>query len=126
MRPALCIIVPVLNEAENLAALLLHLQPLRRRGARVVVVDGGSTDDSLALARANSDLALLAPRGRAAQMNAGAAACPADVLCSCMPTPACRRTPMCWCGARPWAPLHGAASTSGSPAITACCAGSAR
>lgn len=80
MRPALCVVVPVLNEAETLATRLHDLQPLRQRGARVVVVDGGSEDDTLAIARAHADVALLAPRGRAAQMNAGAAACPADVL----------------------------------------------
>ena len=80
MRAALCIVVPVLNEAEHLASQLAQLQPLRQRGARLVVVDGGSEDDTLAIAREHADLALLAPRGRAAQMNAGAAACPADVL----------------------------------------------
>ncbi len=46
----------------------------------MVVVDGGSQDDTLDIARAHADLVLLAPRGRASQMNAGAAACPADVL----------------------------------------------
>jgi rSAM/selenodomain-associated transferase 2 len=80
MRPALCIVVPVLDEAATLAPRLLALQRFRARGARLVVVDGGSADDTLAIARAHADLALLAPRGRAAQMNAGAAACPADVL----------------------------------------------
>jgi len=80
MRPALCIVVPVLDEAPTLAARLQALQPLRDRGARVVVADGGSADASLAIARAHADLALPAPRGRASQMNAGAAACPADVL----------------------------------------------
>jgi rSAM/selenodomain-associated transferase 2 len=80
MRPALCIIVPVLDEAPTLAPRLQALQIYRQRGARVVVVDGGSQDDTLTIARAHADLALLAPRGRAAQMNAGAAACPADVL----------------------------------------------
>lgn len=80
MRPALCIVVPVLDEAATLAARLRALAPLRQRGARVVVVDGGSQDDTLAIARAHADLALPAPRGRASQMNAGAAACPADVL----------------------------------------------
>lgn len=80
MRPALCIVLPVLDEAGTLAARLRALEGLRRRGARVVVVDGGSDDDTLAIARAHADLALLAPRGRASQMNAGAAACPADVL----------------------------------------------
>lgn len=80
MRPALCIVVPVLDEAPGLAARLLELQQFRRRGAHLVVVDGGSQDDSLAIARAHADLAFVAPRGRAAQMNAGAAACPADRL----------------------------------------------
>lgn len=80
MRPALCIVVPVLDEAPTLAPRLQALQTYRRRGARVVVVDGGSQDDTLEIARQHADLALLAPRGRAAQMNAGAAACPADVL----------------------------------------------
>lgn len=80
MRPALCIVVPVLDEAPGLAARLAQLQPLRGRGAHLVVVDGGSEDESLAIARAHADLAFVAPRGRAAQMNAGAAACPADTL----------------------------------------------
>ena len=80
MRPRLCIIVPVLNEAAGIAAHLGRLQGLRERGAHVVVVDGGSSDDTLSVARRHADLALIAPRGRAAQMNAGAAACPAEVL----------------------------------------------
>jgi rSAM/selenodomain-associated transferase 2 len=80
MRPALCIVVPVLNEAQSLAPRLLELQKFRRRGAHLVVVDGGSDDDTLAIARTHADLAFVAPRGRAAQMNAGAAACPADTL----------------------------------------------
>ena len=80
MIPALCIVMPVLNEAESLAARLRALQRFRQRGVRVAVVDGGSQDGTLAIAQAHADLALLAPRGRAAQMNAGAAACPAEVL----------------------------------------------
>ncbi len=80
MRPALCIIVPVLDEAATLAARLQTLQVLRRRGAHLVVVDGGSGDDTLAVARDHADLAFVAPRGRASQMNAGAAACPGEVL----------------------------------------------
>ena len=71
---ALTIVLPVLNEAATLAPRLLALQPLRARGARVVVADGGSTDGTLVLARRYADLALVAPRGRGAQMNAGAAA----------------------------------------------------
>lgn len=80
MRPALAIIVPVLNEGAGLADCLRVLRGLRARGARVVVVDGGSDDESLEIARDHADLAFRAPRGRGAQMNAGAAACPADIL----------------------------------------------
>jgi rSAM/selenodomain-associated transferase 2 len=80
MRPALCVIVPVLNEASTLEVRLRAIQPLRERGAKLVVVDGGSEDDTLTIARQHADVAFLAPRGRASQMNAGAAACPADAL----------------------------------------------
>jgi rSAM/selenodomain-associated transferase 2/rSAM/selenodomain-associated transferase 1 len=69
---SLRIVIPVLNEGVGLAQRLRALQSLRARGAKVVVVDGGSTDSTWAIARALADSVLLAPRGRAAQMNAGA------------------------------------------------------
>ena len=72
MSLRLRIVMPVLNEGATLAISLRALKPLRERGAQVVVVDGGSTDDTWAIARALADQVLLAPRGRAAQMNAGA------------------------------------------------------
>ena len=78
--PALCIVVPVLDEARDLALHLGELQRFRKAGARVVVVDGGSSDGSLATAAGLADLAFVAPRGRARQMNAGASACTADLL----------------------------------------------
>ena len=74
MPDRLAIIVPVLNESQSLADRLRGLQPLRERGALVVVVDGGSQDDSLQIACALADQVLQAPRGRASQMNAGARA----------------------------------------------------
>lgn len=80
MQVELCIVIPVLNEASTLAALLGELATLRRRGVRVVVVDGGSEDDTLAIAQAYADIALMAPRGRGVQMNAGAAVCTAEIL----------------------------------------------
>lgn len=66
------IVMPVLNEGQNLAARLHALQPLRQRGAQLVVVDGGSTDATWLVASTLADAVRLAPRGRAAQMNAGA------------------------------------------------------
>jgi rSAM/selenodomain-associated transferase 2 len=79
----LAIIVPVLDEAATIGTALAALQPLRERGARVVVVDGGSSDGTLVQAAPLADAALAAPRGRALQMNAGARApqaADADVL----------------------------------------------
>ena len=73
MSPALSIVMPCLNEAAGIAATLTRLQPLRARGIEVVVVDGGSSDDTLRLATPLADRAIVAPRGRASQMNAGAA-----------------------------------------------------
>lgn len=76
----LAIIVPVLNEGDTLATRLQALQALRARGAQLLVVDGGSTDASVATAAPLADQVLAAPRGRAAQMNAGACATRADTL----------------------------------------------
>lgn len=77
---ALSIIVPVLDEAEAIVATLEPLQPARRAGVEVLVVDAGSRDATCALARPLADHVLQAPRGRAAQMNAGAAAASGEVL----------------------------------------------
>ncbi|MBI3155472.1 MAG: TIGR04283 family arsenosugar biosynthesis glycosyltransferase [Burkholderiales bacterium] len=71
--PALSIVVPVLDEAAALPAALGALQPLRACGVELVVVDGGSTDGTPALAAPFADQVIAAPRGRARQMNAGAA-----------------------------------------------------
>lgn len=79
----LAVIVPVFNEAASIESTLARLQPLRVRGARVIVVDGGSTDSTLAIAQPHADQLLQSQRGRAQQMNAGATAAiagGADVL----------------------------------------------
>ena len=68
----LSIIVPVLDEGERISAALEALSPLRARGAEIVIVDGGSTDATLEGAEGAADLVIVAPRGRASQMNAGA------------------------------------------------------
>ena len=77
---ALRIVVPVYQEQAALPALLAALQPLRSRGAWVVIVDGGSTDATWALARRGADEVRVAPLGRASQMNAGAAGCESGAL----------------------------------------------
>jgi rSAM/selenodomain-associated transferase 2 len=74
MAARLSIVVPVLNEARILAAALQALAPLRALGHEVIVADGASEDASAALAAPLADRVVQAPRGRAAQMNAGARA----------------------------------------------------
>lgn len=76
----LSIIVPVLDEAAGITGQLQALQPLRVRGAEVIVVDGGSTDGTQALAAPFADRVASATRGRAAQSNAGARCASGDTL----------------------------------------------
>jgi rSAM/selenodomain-associated transferase 2 len=75
----LSVIVPVLNEGATIKTHLAALAPLRARGAEVIVVDGGSEDATVREA-AGADQVLVAPRGRAGQMNVGARAATGDVL----------------------------------------------
>ena len=74
------IVVPTLNEASEIAAALTELAPLRRRGHEVIVADGGSSDGTPELARSGADRLVSAPRGRASQMNAGAAVAHGEIL----------------------------------------------
>jgi rSAM/selenodomain-associated transferase 2 len=76
----LSIIMPVLDEAASIETALKCLAPYRTRGVEVIVADGGSKDGTADLARAHADRMVAAPRGRAAQMNAGAAVALGDVL----------------------------------------------
>lgn len=67
------IIIPVLNDEVNLSDLLLSLKTFRDKGHEVVVVDGGSSDNSLMLAHDGADVIVVSKAGRAVQMNCGAA-----------------------------------------------------
>src|SRR3984957_20211244 len=69
----LTIVIPVLNEAAIIVAALQALEPLRARGAEIIVADGGSRDGTAALAQPLADRVIMAPHGRGAPMNAGAA-----------------------------------------------------
>jgi rSAM/selenodomain-associated transferase 2 len=80
MRPALSIVMPVLDEAAGIEATLAALAPLQARGAEVIVVDGGSTDGTPQRALPLADLVLSGPKGRARQMNAGAAMARGEVM----------------------------------------------
>jgi rSAM/selenodomain-associated transferase 2 len=76
----LSIVIPALDEERALPLLLGDLQPLRARGAEIIVADGGSSDATVAAARALADVVLAAPRGRALQLNAGAARARGELL----------------------------------------------
>ena len=66
------IIIPTLNEASQIEACLNNLQSLRQANHEVIVVDGGSIDNTVSLAKPLSDHVLLSKAGRAIQMNSGA------------------------------------------------------
>lgn len=69
----LSIIIPALNEAAQLGACLSSLQPLRQAGHEVIVADGGSRDDTVALASPLADHVIVCSgANRALQMNRGA------------------------------------------------------
>ena len=82
VRPSanLTIIIPVLNEGSVIARLLASLALFRERDVEVVVVDGGSKDGTSAGAGSGADQLIVAHRGRARQMNAGAVAAHGQVL----------------------------------------------
>lgn len=76
----LSVVIPCLDEGAVIADTLGALQGLRAAGHELIVVDGGSTDDTRARAAGLADRLLDAPRGRASQMNAGAAQASGEVL----------------------------------------------
>jgi rSAM/selenodomain-associated transferase 2 len=80
MTPRLTIVVPTLNEAQCIVACLQGLRAWRKRGAEVIVADGGSTDATVMLAKPWANRVLVGPRGRAKQMNLGASTATGDVL----------------------------------------------
>ena len=93
----LSIVIPLLNEADNLPKLMGHLAHLNPAPYQVILVDGGSTDNSVALAKEliesliDSSPSVISVQvidwqiiesaaGRALQMNAGAELAMGDVL----------------------------------------------
>ena len=73
------IIVPTLNEASHIVGTIRSLQRLSSE-KEIIVVDGGSTDQTASLACAQNVLVLKAPQGRGIQMHVGALESTGDVL----------------------------------------------
>lgn len=72
------IVIPTLNAASRLGETLAAV--IAEPGVEVVLVDGGSTDQTVAIAKSYGVQALVSEPGRARQMNVGAAAVGGDVL----------------------------------------------
>ena len=87
--PQVSIIVPILNEAAVIGSTLQRLMALDPPATEILLVDGGSTDTTLAIVKACTEtiteganiIVMTTPCGRAMQMNRGAAAATGDLLC---------------------------------------------
>lgn len=80
MSQRISIIIPALNEGDGIVSTLEQLASCRADGHEVIVVDGGSCDETMALARPLSDQVISSEPGRARQMNCGAALASGDIL----------------------------------------------
>lgn len=69
----LSIIVPTYNEENSILDLMIHLNGAKSNSDELIVVDGGSSDNTVNIVRNNGFTCLESPKkGRAAQMNHGA------------------------------------------------------
>ena len=73
------IIIPTLNEEKTLQSCLSALQPLRNN-CEIIIVDGGSADDTRVIAKTLADQVITSEKGRARQMNNGARQATGNVL----------------------------------------------
>ena len=76
----LSVVVPVLNEAPELPRLLAQLSRLALQGIEIIVADGGSEDGTAGIIERAGFVVIGAARGRARQMNAGAALATREIL----------------------------------------------
>jgi rSAM/selenodomain-associated transferase 2 len=74
--PSISIIIPALNEEDQIGGLLKRLPD----GIEIIVVDGGSTDSTVEIASSYGCRVLTNGKGRALQMNVGAEIASGDVL----------------------------------------------
>ena len=78
---AVSIVIPMLDEAAALPRLIRVLASLDPAPLEILAVDGGSRDDSVAIAEAAGWRVIRSPAGRGIQVNTGVAAAAAPVVC---------------------------------------------
>ncbi len=78
--PQLSIIIPTLNEAASIKNTLSALYALKDNGHEIIIVDGGSTDQTLSICKQYTDKVFNSGKGRAKQMNLGAKHASNDIL----------------------------------------------
>lgn len=78
--PSLSVIIPTLNEAATLDKILSGLTSLISKGHEVIIVDGGSSDQTLSIGKQYTDKVFSTDKGRAKQMNFGAKHASSDIL----------------------------------------------
>lgn len=76
------IIIPVLNEEETIAVLIPYLKQnaSSKNITEIIVVDGGSDDNTVKVVKETTAVFISSPKGRAKQMNAGAKQATGDIL----------------------------------------------
>ncbi len=77
--PSVSVVVPVLNEEALIGDFLRRVRSLAQE-LEIIVVDGGSADETVSIASLLADKTIVAPPGRAIQMNAGAAVARGEIL----------------------------------------------
>src|SRR5512143_3802140 len=79
--PRISVVIPVLNEARSINALIAHLRSLAPVDAvEIVVVDGDPAGSTVRAISHPLVVTAVADRGRASQMNRGAAVASGDTL----------------------------------------------
>jgi rSAM/selenodomain-associated transferase 2 len=81
-KPTISVIIPVYNEEENIAGILKYIKENSSPNhiKEIIVVDGGSIDNTINIAKSHNATVLNAPKGRAKQLNYGAKYATGDIL----------------------------------------------
>jgi rSAM/selenodomain-associated transferase 2 len=72
-KTTISIIIPVLNEEDHIGQLISYINKINtsRNIAEILVIDGGSTDDTVSIAQKKGATVFISEKGRAKQMNFG-------------------------------------------------------